>query len=62
MLRVGIETSGLLNPLAVSIMTFNAKGITSAHVSAARLYFTGDNPIFNTNELLATLTAPANDQ
>jgi len=61
-LRIGVETMGLLNPLALNSMTFGAKGADASKVSGAKIYYTGDDDVFNNSDLLQTLTAPVNDE
>ena len=57
MLRINMNTRGMLNPAAVTNITIDAKGTTTTSVSAAKLYYTGDEGNFSPTNLLGTITA-----
>jgi hypothetical protein len=59
-LRTAIRTRGMLNTGNLTTITFDAKGTTSTHISAARLYFTDDDDTFNATNLVGTITTGPN--
>ena len=59
MLDIRVVTNGNSEPLSVSNMTFNIAGTTNpADIVNAKIYFTGLNPVFSTDLLVGTFSAP----
>jgi hypothetical protein len=58
-LRVAVETIGALNPITMTAMSFNSKGVTPTEVDAAKLYYTGTSAVFTTTTQLGTTPPPA---
>jgi len=58
MLRLLVKVKGNLNAENITQIVLGAKGVAASEVSEARLYYTGDNNVFNTTNLIGTLTSP----
>jgi len=56
MLKVNISTKGMLNPAALTSISFNAKNTNLTEVSSVRLYYTADNSSYTNPTLLGTIT------
>lgn len=62
LLRIDVTTNedGTISPLTADSFFFSLLGSTDPkNVKSAKLYYTGKNPTFNTNTLIATETSPA---
>ena len=59
-IQIKVVTSGAINPLQVSSMTFRTNGTTNTgDIQNARVFFTGDSPVFSAaTQFGATLAVP----
>lgn len=59
-IQVQVVTSGAISPLGVTALTFRTNGTTNTgDIQNARLFFTGDNPVFSTGtQFGSTLAVP----